>query len=192
MPIALRKGVRSCTQHLISNFVSLDLLSLAYRAFVVNLDQVQVPSSINEGFQNPKWKTVAFDEIQALETNNTWHWQITELPPGKHAGCKWIFTAKHKDDVSIERFKARLVARGYTQTHVIAYQETFAPVAMLNMVRVLLSFIENLDWSVYQLDVKNAFLNEDLEKEIYMNIPLGFESETTVNKVCRLISHSMV
>lgn len=151
----------------------------------MNLDQVQVPSSITEALKDPNWRSAAFEEIQALEKNNTW--QITKLPPGKRTvGCKWIFTVKHKADGSVERLKARLVAKGYTQTHGINYQETFAPVAMLNTVRVLLSIAANLDRPLYQLDVKNAFLNGDLEEEIYMNVPPGFESEATVNKVYKL------
>lgn len=79
-----------------------------------------------------------------------------------------------------------MVAKGYTQSYGIDYQETFAPVARLNTVRVLLSFAANLDWPLYQLDVKNAFLNGNLEEEIYMEIPPDFEFESTTNKVCRL------
>lgn len=85
-PIALRKGTRSCTQHPICNSVSLEHLSPAYQAFVTRLDQVQIPSSIEIALQDPKWKAAAFEEIQALEKNNTLI--ITQLPPGKHTvGC---------------------------------------------------------------------------------------------------------
>lgn len=184
-PIALKKGTRTCTKHPICNFVSFEHLSPAYQVFVSRIDQVQTPSSIEEALQDPKWKAATHDEIHALEKNNTW--EITELPQGKRTvGCKWIFTVKHKADGNIERYKARLVAKGYTQSYGIDYQETFAPVARLNTIRVLLSVAANLDWPLYQLDVKNAFLNGDLEEEVYMDIPPGFESNATINKVCKL------
>ena len=81
-----------------------------------------------------------------------------ELPQGKNPiGCKWIFTLKYKAKGSVDRFKACLVAKGITQTYGIDYQETFAPVAKLNTIQVLLSLIVNLDWSLHQLDVKINF-----------------------------------
>lgn len=88
---------------------------------------------------------------------------------------------KHKAYGSVERFKAGLVATRFTQAYGIDYQETFALVAKLNTIRVLLSLAFNLDWSLYQLDVKNAFLNSDLEEEVYMDIPPGVESPATIN-----------
>ncbi|KAL5840222.1 hypothetical protein ACOSQ4_012830 [Xanthoceras sorbifolium] len=185
IPIALRKGVRSCTQHSIYNFLSYKGLSLTYKAFVSNLQQIQVPNSIHEALKIPEWKTAILEEIRALEKNQTW--DLTRLPSGKRAvGCKWIFFIKYKSDGSVDRFKARLVAKGFTQAYGINYQETFAPVAKLNTIRVLLSLAANLDWPLHQLDVKNAFLNGDLEEEIYMDIPPGFESPTTTNKICKL------
>ncbi|MCR2847943.1 hypothetical protein KN825_15310, partial [Weizmannia coagulans] len=91
------------------------------------------------------------EEAKALEKNGTW--MVVELPMGKKVvSCKWIFTVKYNSDGSINRYKARLVARGFIQSYDIDYQKTFALVAKLNTVRVLLSLVANLDWSLYQLD----------------------------------------
>ena len=125
------------------------------------------------------------EEYHALGRNSTW--SMSTLPLGKHTiRCKWIFSVKQKADGSTERFKARLVAKGYTQSYGINYQETFAPVAKLNMVLVLLSIVANQDWPLFQLDVKNVFLNGDLVEKVYMDIPPGFETEHTRGKVCKL------
>ena len=104
----------------------------------------------------------------------------------KIVGCKWGFSVKYRVDGSIVRYKARLVAKGFTQTYGIDYQETFAPVAKINSIRVLLSLVVNSNWPLHQLDVKNAFLNGDLEEEIFISLPLGFEERLGVDKVCRL------
>ncbi|RVX01253.1 Retrovirus-related Pol polyprotein from transposon RE1 [Vitis vinifera] len=185
LPIALRKGVRRCTDHPIGNYVTYEGLSPSYRAFATSLDDTQVPNTIQEALKISEWKKAVQDEINALEKNGTW--TITDLPVGKRpVGCKWIFTIKYKADGSVERFKARLVARGFTQSYGIDYQETFAPVAKLNTIRILLSLAVNQDWCLQQLDIKNAFLNGDLEEEVYMEIPPGFEESMAKNQVCKL------
>ncbi|RVW35272.1 Retrovirus-related Pol polyprotein from transposon TNT 1-94 [Vitis vinifera] len=184
-PIALRKGVRSCTQHPISNHVTYGKLSQNFQAFITSLEDDRIPSNIQEALQQPEWKTAVQEEIQALEKNGTW--EISELPEGKRpAGCKWIFTVKHNPDGSINRFKARLVAKGFTQSYGIDYEETFAPVAKLNSIRVLLSVAVNLDWNLHQLDVKNAFLNGELEEEVYMKIPPSMETPENSGKLAEL------
>lgn len=185
IPIAQRKGTRSCTNHPWSKHLSYSRLSQTYRTFITSLDNIQIPVNITEALKHTGWTKAVNEEILALEKNHTW--RLTELPPEKKAvGCRWIFTVKHKADGSIERLKARLVAKGYTQSYGIDYQETFAPVAKLNTVRILLSLAVNCDWDLHQLDVKNAFLNGDLEEEVYMEIPPGFETTQNSNKVCRL------
>ena len=98
------------------------------------------------------------EEMNALRRSGTW--EIVDLPKEKKTvGCKWFFTVKCRADGSVDRYKARLVAKGFTQTYGIDYQETFALVAKINSIRVLLSLAVNFNWPLYQLDVKHAFLN---------------------------------
>jgi len=112
---------------------------------------------------------------------------VVKLPNGKKVfGCKWVFTIKHKANGSVERFKAKLVAKGFTQTYGIDYEETFAQVAKMNSIRVLLSIVANLDWPLYQFDVKNTFLHGDLEEKVYMEIAPGLEDSSSVGKECKL------
>jgi hypothetical protein len=106
------------------------------------------------------------------------------LPEG--VGCKWVFIVKHKADSSVERYNARLVAKGFTQTYGIDYEGAFAPVVMMNSIRVLLSLAENLDWPLQKFDVKNTFHHGDVKEEVYMEIPPGLQDSPVNNKVCKL------
>ena len=109
------------------------------------------------------------------------------MPKGKHpVECRWIYTIKYKSDGSLDRYKARLVTKGYTQVYGGDYLHTFAPVAKFNTVRVLLSLAANLGWSLQQYDVKNAFLHGDLEEEVYMDLPPGYNPTTNGKVMCRL------
>jgi hypothetical protein len=123
---------------------------------------VVVPRNIQEALDDPNWKLSVLEEMNALRKNGTW--ELVDLPRDKKTvGCKWVFSVKYKADGSIERYKARLVAKGFTQTYGMDYQEMFAPVTKINSIRVLLSLAVNSNWPLHQLDVKNAFLNGDLE-----------------------------
>ncbi|XP_062073501.1 retrovirus-related Pol polyprotein from transposon RE2 isoform X1 [Humulus lupulus] len=185
LPIAKRKGVRSCTVHPISKYVCYSKLTPQYKAFLTKVEQEVVPRDITEALSREEWKKAVYEEIGALENNTTWT-IVTKLEDKHVVGCKWVFIIKHRAYGTIDRYKARLVAKGFTQTYGVDYKETFAPVAKLNTVRVLLSFAANLNWPLQQLDIKNAFLNGHGEKEVYMKIPLGFEERYGKGRVCHL------
>ncbi|CAL8119329.1 unnamed protein product [Prunus armeniaca] len=128
--------------------------------------------NVQEALANPRWKTAMNEEIKSLQKNRTW--ELVDLPTGKKlVGCRWVYTMKYKAYSNIERFKARLVTEGYTQTYGIDYMEIFALVAKINTVRVLLSLAVNLDWPLQQFDVKNAFLHVELTDKVYMDLPSG-------------------
>ena len=99
---------------------------------------------------------------------------------------RWIFTIKYKVDGHIDRKKSRLVLRGFTQTYGEDYIETFAPVAKLHTIRIVLSWTVNLGWGLWKMDVKNAFLQGELEDEVYMHPPPGLEHLVKKRNVLRL------
>ena len=185
LPIALRKGTRACTKHPIAKYISYNNLFNNYRAFTTNISKLVIPRNIQEALDEPSWKLAVFEEMNALKKNGTW--EVVNLPREKKVvGCTWMFTIKSKADGSVEKYKVRLVAKGFTQTYGIDYQETFAPVAKINSIRVLLSLAVNSNWPLHQLDVKNVFLNGDLEEEVFMSPPPGFEESFGVGKACKL------
>jgi hypothetical protein len=160
-------------------------ISPAYKVFIASLQTVPIPSDWKVAKQDPKWKAAMKEELLALQKNQTW--ELVSLPSGKRAvGCKWVFTVKQSPEGKVERYKARLVAKGYSQTYGIDYDETFAPVAKMSTVRMLISCAANFGWPLHQLDVKNAFLYGDLQEEVYMEIPPGFMNKQTSGKVCKL------
>ena len=141
--------------------------------------------NIQEALDDPNWKLAVLEEMNALKKNDTW--EIVNLSRDKKTtGYKWVFSMKYRADDSIERYKARLVAKGFTQTYGIDYQEMLTPIVKINSIQVLLSLAMNSNWPLHQLDVKNAFLNGDLEEEVFMSLPAGFEERLGVDKVCRL------
>jgi hypothetical protein len=194
VPIALRKQHRTIAGKLpsklspydVSNYVSYASLGSQYKSFIAALDSIApVPRDWQEAIKDPKWRIAMFEEMTALDKNNTWI--LTTLPTGKKTvGCKWVFTVKQTSEGKVERYKARLVAKGYSQTYGVDYDETFAPVAKMKTIRALISIAANNNWKLYQMDVKNAFLHGDLQEEVYMEIPPGFSSRETEGKVCKL------
>jgi len=88
--------------------------------------------------------------------------------------CKWFYKNKYASNGSVERHKARLVSKGFSQVEGIDYNETFAPVAKMNFIHLVLALVASHKWEVYQMDVKSTFLHGDLQEEIYMEQPPGY------------------
>nr|GEW54953.1 zinc finger, CCHC-type [Tanacetum cinerariifolium] len=147
------------------------------------------PRIYNEATQSRDaafWKEAIDDEIGSIMENNTW--VLSDLPPGcKPLGCKWIFKRKMKVDGTVAKFKARLVIQGFRQKEGIDYFDTYAPVARITTIRLLLSLAAIHNLVVYQMDVKTSFLNGYLEEEVYMKQPEGFVMPSNEHKVCKLV-----
>ncbi|XP_050281934.1 uncharacterized protein LOC126722836 [Quercus robur] len=118
-------------------------------------------------------KQAMFEELDALHKNHTW--DMVNLPPGQSVvGCRWVYKVKTKANGFVELYKARLVGNGFTQEYGIDYEETFAHIARLTSVRCLIAVVAVCRWLLYQMDVKNAFLNGDLQEEVYTQPPPSY------------------
>jgi hypothetical protein len=147
------------------------------------------PKTIEEAYSSPDadlWKEAVQSEMDSIMSNGTW--EVVDRPYGcKPVGCEWVFKKKLRPDGTIEKYKARLVAKGYTQKEGEDYFDTYSPVARLTTIRVLLSLVGSHGLFVHQMDVKTAFLNGELEEEIYMDHPDGFIAKGQEGKVCKLL-----
>jgi len=147
-------------------------------------EEPQTMEEALNGEDAKKWEIAMQEEYDSLPVNNTC--SLVPLPKGrKPSSCKWVFKIKHGVDGEVERYKARLVARGFTQTFGVDYNEPFAPVANFVSIRCILALATIEDMEIHQMDVKTAFLNGDLEEEICMEQPEGFTHEGE-HLVCKL------
>ena len=122
--------------------------------------------------------------MEPMEINSVW--TLVDPPEGiKPIRCKWIFKRKRGADGKVETYKARLVAKGYRQRYGIDYDETFSPVAMLKSIRIMLALAAYFDYEIWQMDVRMAFLNGELDEEVYMMQLEGFTVEKYVPKANR-------
>ena len=129
--------------------------------------------SYNQACSFPEWRLAMQEEIQALETNNTW--EVTSLPSRKTPiDCRWIFKTKLTPDGFVHRYKARLVAKGHNQVEGVDFFDSFSPVAKLVTVRMFLAVTAAHSWLIHQLDINNAFLHGFLDEEVYMLPPPGY------------------
>ncbi|KAJ0589103.1 putative RNA-directed DNA polymerase [Helianthus annuus] len=131
------------------------------------------PLTFQEAVKSREWQKAMEVEFQAIVRNDTW--QLVSLPAGKNlVGVKWLFKTKEAADGKGVKHKARLVAKGYSQQPGIDFQETFAPVARFETIRIFICLAAHMGWYIHQMDVKSAFLNGDLSEEIYVAQPEGF------------------
>lgn len=131
--LAAPKGIL----HPLSQVLNYDRLSAAHRVFTTCISIVKEPTSFHQAVKDPKWRLAMDEELSALHDNNTW--SLQDFPPNKNpVGCKWIYKIKFNPAGTVERYKARLVAKGYNQVEGFNYRETFAPVAKLVTIRLLL------------------------------------------------------
>ncbi|RVW28194.1 Retrovirus-related Pol polyprotein from transposon RE2 [Vitis vinifera] len=184
-PAKFRDYIAAAVRYPPEKFLSYQNLSTSHLAYLTAISSVHEPKNFHEANSQPMWRKSMDDELKALEETNTWN--IVHLPPGKHVvGCRWVYRFKFNPDGSIERPKSRVVAQGFTQHFGVDYKETFAPVAKMSTVKVLLSVAANHGWSLSQMDVKNAFLHGELEEEVYMKIPPGHPLCGDPSRVCKL------
>lgn len=141
---------------------------------------------MKEAMEQPdwsKWKGAIHEELDAHERNHIW--TMVDPPSNrKLVGSKWIFKIKFNSDGSLDRYKARLVAQGFSQVEGIDFHETYAPVVRHTTIRIILAMANRCDWLVWQLDVCTAFLYGELEEDVYMHPPE--ELEHARGKVCKL------
>ncbi|KAJ9561572.1 hypothetical protein OSB04_006732 [Centaurea solstitialis] len=139
----------------------------------VNFISENEPKEIDDALRDPAWVSSMQEELAEFIRNNVW---LLVPRPRKRTiiGSKWIFRNKLDEIGTIIRNKARLVAQGYRQEEGIDYDETFAPVARLEAIRLFLAFAAHMNFKVYQMDIKNAFLNGKLNEEVYVAQPPGF------------------
>ncbi|GKB16092.1 zinc finger, CCHC-type containing protein [Tanacetum coccineum] len=143
------------------------------------------PVTYSEACKRGEWVKAMDSELASIERNNTW--KLVDLPKNrKPIGLKWVYKVKRDPNGKIVKHKARIVAKGYVQKHGIDYEDVFAPVARIETVRLILALAGSYGWWVHHLDVKSAFLNGDLEEEVYVSQPEGYQKEGESNKVYKL------
>ena len=146
-----------------------------------NLAEME-PTDVEDAMNSKVWMAAMKEELMMIEKNQTW--KLVDRPAHKNViGVKWIFKAKLNAEGSVNKYKAKLVVKGYSQEPGIDYNDTFAPVSRLDTIKLLLVLAAQTGWLVWQLDVKSAFLNGTLNEEIYIEQPEGFEEDITANKV---------
>ncbi|KAG8492723.1 hypothetical protein CXB51_010438 [Gossypium anomalum] len=143
------------------------------------------PSCYAKAVKEECWQEAMEAELKMIQKNDTW--ELVNRPENRKViGVKWVFRTKTNSDGFLNKHKARLVVKGYSQQQGVDFFETFAPVARLDTIRFLFALAAQKQWKVHQLDVKSAFLNGFLKEEIFIEQPEGFEVSGEEHKVYRL------
>jgi hypothetical protein len=146
------------------------------------------PKTIIEAYASldvEHWKEAIQKEMESILTNGTW--EMCDLPVGcKPVGCMWMSKKKIKPDGTVDKFKASLVAKGFTKKEGEDYFDTYSPIARMTTIRVLVALAACNDLLIHKMVVKTTFLNGEFDEEIYMKQPDGFVAPRQENKVCRL------
>ncbi|KAG8842179.1 hypothetical protein FRB96_006004 [Tulasnella sp. 330] len=161
-----------------------ELLGYAYLAG--DLKKNAVPKTLKEAMESEDWKNwkEAMD-VEMAQLNKMGTWELMKLPAGRTAiGCRWVLALKFDAAGNLQRYKARLVAQGYTQIPSINYTETYSPTICLDSQRTIFTLATIYSYDIQQMDIKTAYLYGELEEEIYMRQPEGYNDGT--GRVCRL------
>ena len=144
------------------------------------------PMKVEEALEDPDWINAMHEELHNFERNQVW--TLVQKPNDDQnvIGTKWLFRNEQDEDGQIVHNKARLVAQGYTQVEGMDYGETYAPVARLESIHILLAYDNHHDITLYQMDIKSAFHNGEIEEEVYVKKPPGFVNPKKPNHVYKL------
>lgn len=163
----------------VSNCKALDIYEEETTQLEANLTHTSSPTDLDEPTtyheainspQSAQWRRAIDAELSSLKQNNTWT-MVNNVPDGQYVvDSKWVFKIKRNPDGSIKKFKARLVARGFTQRPGIDFDETYSPVVKFTSLRIMLSIAAYYDMEIHQMDVITAFLNADIDTDIYMKV----------------------
>ena len=144
--------------------------------------------ALNSSYRDD-WLTAIRNELASLIKAHTWRY-VQRPSTANLVGCRWVFKIKRDKDGNMHKFKARLVAQGFTQVYGIDYAETYAPVARYTSIRLIIALAAHYDWELHQMDVKTAYLNGELDVPIYMRAPEGLsliDQPCPADRVCLLI-----
>jgi hypothetical protein len=142
------------------------------------------PYKIEDALRDPDWVVAMQEELNKITRNEVWH--LVPRPNQNVVGTKWVFRNKQDEHGVVTRNKARHVAKGYSQVEGLDFDETYAPVARLVSIRILLAYATYHGFKLYQMDVKSAFLNGPIKEEVYVEQPPGFEDSEYPNQVYKL------
>ena len=156
----------------------------SYIAMVADIVETE-PSSYEEASTQSMWRESMMEEYASIMKNDVW--EVAPRPEGKSVvTSRWLYKIKYAADSSIEKYKARFVARRFSQVEGVYYDETFTPVARYTSIRSIISIATEIGWRIHQMDVKTAFLNDIIQVEVYIEQPQGFEMHGRESHVCRL------